>query len=104
MPLKIYTGMMGSRESAVASRQSRVGSRESAVGECGMMGSGPLGVGSRQSAVGSRQSAVGSRQSSVGECGIIDLDFIIPMQPETILRDIYSRKVRTAHPTNRGFA
>jgi len=22
---------------------------------------------------------------SVGECGIIDLDFIIPMQPETIL-------------------
>ena len=28
--------------------------------------------------------SVGSRESGVGECGIIDLDFIIPMQPETI--------------------
>ena len=28
---------------------------------------------------------VGRRESSVGECGIIDLDFIIPMQLETIL-------------------
>ena len=28
---------------------------------------------------------MGSRESSVGECGIIDLDFIIPMQLETIL-------------------
>jgi hypothetical protein len=27
---------------------------------------------------------MGSRPSSVGECGIIDLDFIIPMQPEMI--------------------
>ena len=27
---------------------------------------------------------VGSRESGVGEYGIIDLDFIIPMQPETI--------------------
>ena len=28
---------------------------------------------------------VGSRESAVGECGIIDLDFIILIQPETIL-------------------
>ena len=28
---------------------------------------------------------MGSRESGVGECGIINLDFIIPMQPETIL-------------------
>ena len=28
---------------------------------------------------------MGSRESSVGECGIIGLDFIISMQPETIL-------------------
>jgi hypothetical protein len=27
---------------------------------------------------------MGSGEWSVGECGIIDLDFIIPMQPETI--------------------
>ena len=27
---------------------------------------------------------VGSRESGVGECRIIDLDSIIPMQPETI--------------------
>jgi hypothetical protein len=47
-----------------------VGSRPSSVGECGMMGS--------------RESGVGSRESAVGKCGIIDFDFIIPMQPETI--------------------
>ena len=28
---------------------------------------------------------VGSGESGVGECGIIDLDLIVPMQPETIL-------------------
>ena len=27
---------------------------------------------------------VGSRESGVGECGIMGLDFIIPMQPETM--------------------
>jgi hypothetical protein len=31
------------------------------------------------------ESGVVRRPSSVGECGIIDLDLIIPMQPETIL-------------------
>ena len=41
-------------------------------------------MGSRESGVESRESGVGSRESSVGEYGIIDLDFIIPMQPETI--------------------
>ena len=30
------------------------------------------------------ESSVVRRLSSVGECGIIDLDFIIPIQPETI--------------------
>ncbi len=31
-------------------------------------------------------------ESSVGECGIIDLDSIVPVQPETILR--YQRPIK----------
>ena len=41
---------------------------------------------------------VGSRESSVGECGIIDLDFIIPMHPETILFTLVKWwPIRTLH-------
>jgi len=36
--------------------------------------------------MGSGELGVGSRESGVGECGIIDLDSIVPIQPETISR------------------
>ena len=47
------------------------------------MGSGESGVGSGEM-WNDGESSVGSRESAVGKCGIIDFDFIIPLQPETI--------------------
>ena len=52
-------------------------------GYTGMMGSGEWGVGSR-GMWNDGESGVVRGESSVGQCRIIDLDFIIPMQPETI--------------------
>jgi hypothetical protein len=46
------------------------------------------------------ESSVVRRPSSVGECGIIDLDLIIPMQPETISESRLINRIASLGPAS----